>query len=132
MRILTSHDRQIGRLWALLFPALALCVFLWGLEYKMSLYEPPHSVSHQIPEAKLLSKNERIGMSAAESAASATRLNGTASERLVTGPLLFFAIAILAAAAVDQGRLAPEHREIHLPRRLFHRRFFVRPPPTLV
>ena len=36
-----------------------MCVFTWGLQYKLSLYYPPHSSFHQVPEAKLLSKNEQ-------------------------------------------------------------------------
>jgi hypothetical protein len=38
---------------------LALFVFAWGLQYKLSLYDPPQSQSHCVPAAKLLSKNER-------------------------------------------------------------------------
>ena len=38
---------------------LAACVFLWGLEYKLSLYFPPQATYHQVPIAKLLSKNEQ-------------------------------------------------------------------------
>lgn len=42
-----------------MFLGLALCVFTWGLQYKLSLYDPPQSASHQIPKAKLLSKEEQ-------------------------------------------------------------------------
>ena len=42
------------------FFALALCVFSWGLGYKLSLYASPQSNAHLFPQAKLLSKNERI------------------------------------------------------------------------
>ena len=45
-------------MWGLLFAALACSVFLWGLQYKLSLYDPPHATSHHVPVAKLLSKNE--------------------------------------------------------------------------
>jgi hypothetical protein len=38
---------------------LALFVFAWGLQYKLSLYDQPRSQSHSVPAAKLLSKNER-------------------------------------------------------------------------
>ena len=41
------------------FLGLAIAVFVWGLQYKLSLYDPPHSTSHQIPEAKLLSRDEQ-------------------------------------------------------------------------
>jgi hypothetical protein len=33
---------------------LGCCVFGWGLRYKLSLYDPPHSVDRRMPEAKLL------------------------------------------------------------------------------
>lgn len=38
---------------------LALLIFLWGLAYKLSLYEPAQTSMHHIPQAKLLSENER-------------------------------------------------------------------------
>ncbi len=41
------------------FLGLAISVFTWGLQYKLSLYDPPHSTSREIPEAKLLSRNEQ-------------------------------------------------------------------------
>ena len=43
----------------LVFMGLALCVFSWGLQYKLSLYDPPQSISHKIPTAKLLSRDEQ-------------------------------------------------------------------------
>ena len=39
---------------------LGMCVFAWGLKYKLSLYDPPHSVSHHMPAAKLLAGKEKI------------------------------------------------------------------------
>src|SRR5579863_4348381 len=57
------HFLGKGRLFSLLgmiaYLGLAICVFTWGLQYKLSLYVPPHASSHQIPHAKLLSKNEQ-------------------------------------------------------------------------
>jgi hypothetical protein len=38
---------------------LSAAVFGWGLQYKLSLYKVKDSISHQIPEAKLLSQKER-------------------------------------------------------------------------
>ena len=38
---------------------LSAAVFGWGLQYKLSLYQGKDSISHQIPEAKLLSQKER-------------------------------------------------------------------------
>lgn len=33
---------------------LGVCVFAWGLRYKLSFYARPHSISHKMAEAKLL------------------------------------------------------------------------------
>jgi hypothetical protein len=44
---------------ALALLTLSAAVFGWGLQYKLSLYHGKDSVSHQIPEAKLLSQKER-------------------------------------------------------------------------
>lgn len=52
-----AHRVNFRRL-SLAFLSLALCVFAWGLQYKVSLYDPPQAASHQVPQAKLLSKNE--------------------------------------------------------------------------
>jgi hypothetical protein len=38
---------------------LGLCVFAWGLKYKLSLYDAPQAVSHHMAAAKLLSGKER-------------------------------------------------------------------------
>jgi hypothetical protein len=38
---------------------LALAVFGWGIKYKISLYDPPGSVSTHMSQAKLLSQKER-------------------------------------------------------------------------
>lgn len=35
-------------------------IFVWGLQYKLSLYDPPGSPSRSIAQAKLLSPNERL------------------------------------------------------------------------
>lgn len=51
--------RRGVRLLAFALVALGVCVFAWGLKYKLSLYDPPHSLSHRIPAAKLLTGKER-------------------------------------------------------------------------
>jgi hypothetical protein len=38
---------------------LALAVFGWGVKYKISLYDPPGSISAHMSHAKLLSSKER-------------------------------------------------------------------------
>jgi hypothetical protein len=73
------------------FLGLALCVFMWGLQYKLSLYDPPQSISHKIPTAKLLSKDEQAADKASLLAKS------SASEREMPLALLCFAPPLLAA-----------------------------------
>src|ERR1700760_2046795 len=43
---------------SMLLVTLGVCVFFWGLGYKLSLYEFHQASVHRIPEAKLLSRNE--------------------------------------------------------------------------
>jgi hypothetical protein len=43
---------------SILLVALGLCVFFWGLGYKLSLYDLHEPSIHRVPEAKLLSRNE--------------------------------------------------------------------------
>ena len=52
--ILTRFSR-----FTLVFLGLALAVFTWGLQYKLSLYDPPQASTHQMPSAKLLSQEEQ-------------------------------------------------------------------------
>jgi hypothetical protein len=48
---------------ATLIPLLLIVVgiFVWGVRYKLSLYDSPVSPSRSVAEAKLLSPNERPG-----------------------------------------------------------------------
>ncbi len=55
-----SSKNRVGSLRLVLSLAgLAIFVFLWGLGYKLSRYEPPQANLHQIPRAKLMSEDER-------------------------------------------------------------------------
>jgi hypothetical protein len=42
-----------------LLVGLAVAVFAWGLQYKLSLYHLEKAISQRVPEAKLLSKDEQ-------------------------------------------------------------------------
>lgn len=59
--------------WTFLLLGLSVAVFAWGLKYKLSLYDPPQSISHSIPAAKLLSKDERASGAADLGPATADR-----------------------------------------------------------
>ena len=58
MKLSDTFRPRLCRL-SFVFIGLAISVFTWGLQYKLSLYYPKHSTYHQLPEAKLLSKNEQ-------------------------------------------------------------------------
>ena len=82
---------------ALAFIGLAVCIFMWGLQYKLSLYDPPNAASHRIPMAKLLSRNEQF--SPAESPiVIRTR---TSTKIVYTAPVAVF-FKITAASGVTE------------------------------
>lgn len=56
IEISKSHDSSI-RL-SMLFVMLGMCVFFWGLAYKLSLYDVHQPSVHRIPVAKLMSRDE--------------------------------------------------------------------------
>ncbi|MES2222967.1 MAG: hypothetical protein V4587_18600, partial [Acidobacteriota bacterium] len=48
----------------LLLLGLAVAVFTWGLQYKLSLYDPPQAITRNMPRAKLLSADEQAAVAA--------------------------------------------------------------------
>lgn len=109
---------------------LAFCVFAWGLEYKLSLYDPPQTVSDKIPQAKLLSRNEQPGIAEGPQVVRAK----TFTEVRNTVPTALFLISLLALHVLNPqassfAKLRTSH-SWHLRRGLF-KIFFVRPPPNL-
>ena len=110
---------------------LASCVFTWGLEYKLSLYDPPQWPSHQIPQAKLLSRNEQSVTTAGPLVVrtkTSTRVSYTVSASAVFLVLLL-APGVLNLQGAGQRFLCAD------PVRIFHRGLFElflnRPPPFL-
>jgi hypothetical protein len=49
-----SKQRPALRALAIGLACLGMCVFAWGLRYKLSLYDPPGAGAHHMPAAKLL------------------------------------------------------------------------------
>jgi hypothetical protein len=88
-------QRPALRTLALALAFLGLCVFAWGLKYKLSLYDPPHSISHHMPAAKLLSGKERRALPLVDSPAVAS-----------SGMMVFFT-SLLFAAFFLKGRTIP-------------------------
>ena len=86
-----GHSISWGSLASL---GLAVCVFAWGLQYKLSLYDPPQAASHRIPQAKLLSRNERSGI--AESPLVARTKTSTRVSYTVPTAVFFFLLLALS------------------------------------
>ncbi len=126
-----STNRPISRMGALAFIGLAFCIFTWGLQYKLSLYDPPQAASHHIPKAKLLSKNEQ-----SRSTESPLVVRSRTSTRVIyTVPTVVFFILLLTVSALNpplSGQREQRAGQYGLPRRPHLRTYFVRPPPVLV
>lgn len=108
---------------------LGVCVFVWGLDYKLSLYEPPHSMAHHMPEAKLLTGKERMTLPVV------TRHETAPREALPNLPgflsLALFAAAGLALPGKGAGRGSPVSvRRTSQPGWVGSLPFCVRPPPV--
>ncbi len=131
----TLHDcrkvRPFSRIGTVAFLGLALCVFAWGLAYKLSLYNPPQAPSHPIPHAKLLSKNEQSGRTERPLIVRSKTSTRTIFTALVV--VSFFLLPVLGRvnpppSAVREDRA---NRSWLLRCRAFPSSLFVRPPPVL-
>jgi hypothetical protein len=114
------------------FLGLAFCVFTWGLQYKLSLYDPPQAASHEIPKAKLLSRNEQ--RAATESPLLSKNSTSDKAARVLLFSLIFS--FLLALNLQYRPLLVRKDQDQHEPWRLRGRAsltaFFFRPPPALV
>jgi hypothetical protein len=103
---------------------LSLAVFGWGLQYKLSLYQAKNSISHQAPEAKLLSQKERPAAAL-----------GTRSPELPAFPLfagfMFVAVASLLRVAATRYLRTGSLERSRPPRPPCLQAVFFRPPPVL-
>ena len=125
-----NTTRSFNLLGILASLGLAVCVFAWGLQYKLSLYDSPQAASHRIPQAKLLSRDERTGIEASPLVVrtkSSTRVSYTRPAAVFF--LLLLGLGILNPRAQSQ-RKQRTSRVWRLRRGLFNI-FFVRPPPIL-
>jgi hypothetical protein len=129
-----STKRHIRTWMSIALVCLALSVLGWGTGYKLSLYHPSDDSSRQIPQAKLLSKNE-------QNAPTDTSLTSKIKDELqrkemrTSLRLLFlayvvsFAGSFLVSALSLGARAAGRHWHLCLHASLTF--FFVLPPPDL-
>ena len=102
-------------------------IIVWGLQYKLSLYDTSSSSSRSLPQAKLLSPNERLG-----SVQTAEQVSSPLSPSLPAHFQYFLTAAIFAGILFTQVVRAsalnpPDARHVRDSRHAF---FFFRPPPS--
>jgi hypothetical protein len=128
---LWSTNRRTLLWFTLPFVGLALSVFTWGLQYKLSLYDPPDGASHGMPQAKLLSEAERVRVSESPLLRD-TRASAKVMCAVVVSACFF---CLLAASPLKEHASGQRRREANRPwylgRRAGLNAFFFRPPPTL-
>jgi hypothetical protein len=124
--LLLFRNSRRAFLLALGLLVLSAAVFGWGLQYKLSLYQRKDAVSHQMPEAKLLSQKERP--------ATIQSVSNVSSERPAISlfPVLIFTFAasglLQTARYTRVGSLEPP--PCHFAPCL--QAIFFRPPPALL
>lgn len=124
-------NRLLKRMGSLAFLGLGLCVFAWGLQYKLSLYDPPQAASHLLPKAKLLSGEEQSSTAQRPLLAQA---RVSAKAILATFAAVFFLPLPIyglfgAPASGRRQRQASRSRSTRL--RALLNSLFSRPPPLL-
>jgi hypothetical protein len=128
--VLRISETSLSRL-AFLFLGLAISVFTWGLQYKLSLYDPPQAISHQIPEAKLISKNEQT-VEAKNPILDVSGASAKAVQLILSSIFLLISVALnLLHAPVSVERERDAQLPWHVERFASLNAFFFRPPPAL-
>jgi hypothetical protein len=122
--------RRLSR-WTFVFLGLGICVFAWGLQYKLSLYYPAHSSYHRVPAAKLLSKDEQPGIAVELPLVSKKKASVESLNVSLTAFMLAWLTGLtLGLALVAERRfLARGHKPWLLAAQASLDAFFFRPPP---
>ena len=107
---------------------LALSVFAWGLQYKLSLYDPVQAVSHTIPEAKLLSKDEQAAVTTGSTIAD-TRMPAELVY-LFAAAFVFLLVQILSVFPAERRAEQDHRRPWSVSCAASMNAFFFRPPPA--
>jgi hypothetical protein len=125
-----KHFPEARRQWSVLgfsLIALALAVFVWGLSYKLSLYDPPQASSHHMVAAKLLSNRERLTTAKIELQGA----SNAASLLAVCALLPLFVPLLLVGKAQPSWTLLRIANSRKRPGFADVPQYFFRPPPSL-
>ena len=125
----SSKNRSFSRIGALAFLGLAVCIFAWGLQYKLSLYDSSQAATHQVPKAKLLSSNEQ-SRTAKIALVDQTEVSSSVFCVVVAFFSVFlFAPSLLNPLAGQSSQWTNRSWRLHFSS--FQSDLFVRPPPVL-
>lgn len=125
MKFSDTSSRQ-SRIVSLGMLLLALAVFTWGVQYKLSLYDPPAKATAHMAKAKLLSEKERASIANASESL-------LAPVALPILPILFGYLASAMLIALGRFKFAYSDSNVRasaqLPKQPSQSFFFFRPPP---
>jgi hypothetical protein len=129
MQVMTKSGRiSIRVVMGIVF--LALAVFGWGVKYKISLYDPPGSISAHMSHAKLLSQKERPVSS---DNLHLVRPSLLEAQSLISSHAFFIAAVVLVLCCAASIRMLTRAQDGDPYRRrcsLNSIYFFFRPPPA--
>lgn len=130
MDVWSTNRRTLSWL-TFVFLGLGLAVISWGVQYKISLYDPPNAASRSMPEAKLLSKSEQTTASENPLLGN-TKGSGKILCAVPACVVFLFLLACVSphAPASDQ-RPREQRRPWHFRRLPGLNAFSFRPPPSL-
>jgi hypothetical protein len=129
MQVMTKSGRTSIRV-VMGIVVLALAVFGWGVRYKLSLYDPPGSISTHMTHAKLLSQKERPTSSNNSGLVCPSLLEAQSS---ISHPAVFIAaiVHVLCCTASIRMLTKAQDGDHHRQRCSFNSvYFFFRPPPA--
>ncbi|MGC2636961.1 MAG: hypothetical protein WA294_07265 [Acidobacteriaceae bacterium] len=127
MLSIPRHRRGL-RVLAFALVLLGICVFAWGLRYKLSLYDAPHAIGQRVPAAKLLTGKERSALPVVD----LRHAPSPAAPLALTGMAMAFFVLMGAKLFPGFSVRMPQRDivSIGLPRALLQAHF-TRPPPRL-
>jgi hypothetical protein len=124
---LSNTSRRQSQMMSLGMLLLAFAVFSWGVQYKLSLYNPPAKASARMAEAKLLSQKERASVANASESTLAR-----AAQPILPVVFAYVASAMLIALGLFPSASSQSNvrSSAQLPKQPSQSFFFFRPPPV--
>lgn len=117
--------------YSFVFLGLAVLVFTWGLQYKLSLYAAPNSVMRQVIQAKLLANEEQATVPEPPHVSSPSDTDRALGALFPCSFLLpLIAFSILLATSKQSQEVRASERPWRAASQAGFNAFFFRPPPA--